>query len=146
VRASQQLQYAIYGIFDLAYNGGSRPIRVQEISVRQHIPTRYLEQIFQKLRRAGLVASKRGPGGGYSLARSPEEITLADVLLAVQGELLTRSDGGLRPVRESPGFVWDLVRDGLADTLGRWNVADLCREAARRGVDRAESEPAMYHI
>ena len=146
MRATQQLQYAIYGVFDLAYNGGSGPTRIQEVAERQGIPTRYLEQIFQKLRRAGLVASKRGPGGGYLLARSPDEISLADVLLAVQGALLTRSEGETGPVRENPEFVWELVREGLRTALQRWTIADLSREAARRGVDRAESEPAMYHI
>ncbi len=144
MRATQQLQYAIYGVFDLAYNGGEGPTRIQEVAERQGIPTRYLEQIFQKLRRAGLVASKRGPGGGYLLARAPEEISLADVLLAVQGVLLTRSETD--PVRENPEFVWELMREGLEAALQRWSIADLSREAARRGVDRAESEPAMYHI
>ncbi len=144
MRATQQLQYAIYGVFDLAYNGGEGPTRIQEVAERQGIPTRYLEQIFQKLRRAGLVASKRGPGGGYLLARAPEEISLADVLLAVQGVLLTRSETD--PVRENPEFVWELMREGLEAALQRWSIADLSREAARRGVDRAESEPAMYDI
>lgn len=146
MRATQQLQYAIYGVFDLAYNGGARPIRIQEVAARQGIPTRYLEQIFQKLRRAGLVASKRGPGGGYLLARSPEEISLADVLLAVQGVLLTRSgaDGNAAP--ESPEFVWEFIREGVEAALQRWTVADLAREAARRGVNRAQTEPSMYYI
>ncbi len=144
MRATQQLQYAIYGVFDLAYNGGEGPTRIQEVAERQGIPMRYLEQIFQKLRRAGLVASKRGPGGGYLLARAPEEISLADVLLAVQGVLLTRSETD--PVRENPEFVWELMREGLEAALQRWSIADLSREAARRGVDRAESEPAMYDI
>ena len=146
MRATQQLQYAIYGVFDLAYNGGPRPTRILEVAERQGIPTRYLEQIFQKLRRAGLVESKRGPGGGYFLARSPEEISLADILLAVQGVPLTRTEPELGPVRENPEFVWELIREGLEAALRRWSIADLAREAARRGVDRAESEPAMYYI
>ncbi len=146
MRVSQQLQYAIYGVFDLAYTGGKRPTRIQEVAERQGIPMRYLEQIFQKLRRAGLVESKRGPGGGYCLARSPEEIDLTDVLRAVQGDLLTRSEAEARPLRENPEFVWELIREGLDSALRRWSIADIAREAAQRGVDRAESEPAMYHI
>ena len=47
---------------------------------------------------------------------------------------------------ENPEFVWELIHDGLEQALQRWTVADLCREAARRGMDRAESEPAMYYI
>jgi Rrf2 family protein len=145
MRATQQLQYAIYGIFDLAYNGGSRPVRIQEISTRQAIPTRYLEQIFQKLRRGGLVESKRGPGGGYFLARSPEEINLADVLRALQRALIARSDQD-RVAPQNPEFVWELMHDGLEGALRCWTIAELCREAARRGLDRAETEPAMYYI
>ncbi len=149
MRASQQLRYAIYGVFDLAYNGQGRPISLQEIGARQGIPARYLEQIFQKLRRAGLVRSKRGPGGGYLLAAPPEEVSLADVVLAVQGVLLTMSEGnGSRnqSQKESPSFVWDEIRDGLRQTLERCSLADLCREAASRGVDRAAPDPVMYEI
>ncbi len=146
MRATQQLKYAIYGIFDLAYHGSDRPIRIQEIGARQEIPARYLEQIFQKLRRAGLVVSKRGPGGGYLLARPPDEISLADVVMAVQGGLLTQPGAGTAPARGSPDFVWDLMREGMSVALERNSIGDLCREAAARGVARAETEPPMYHI
>jgi Rrf2 family protein len=145
MRATQQLRYAIYGVFDLAYNGTSRPIPLQEIGRRQGIPGRYLEQIFQKLRRAGLVRSKRGPGGGYLLATSPDQISLADVVLAVQGVLLTMSERPDGPA-ESPDFVWEEIRDGLRNTLEHCSFADLCREAAARGVNRANRGPAMYEI
>ena len=78
MRLSLQLQYAICGVFDLAYNGVGTPVQIRAISERQAIPARYLEQIFRKLRQAGLVASKRGPGGGYVLARPPARISLRD--------------------------------------------------------------------
>ncbi len=146
MRATQQLKYAIYGVFDLAYNGSDRPIRIQEIGNRQGIPARYLEQIFQRLRRAGLVESKRGPGGGYRLGRRPEEITLADVAIAVEGAVLAPAEDGTEGADGSPAFVWDVLRETLESMLGRTTIATLCREAARRGVERAEAEPAMYHI
>ena len=145
MRATQQLRYAIYGVFDLAYNGDERPIPLQEIGERQGIPARYLEQIFQKLRRAGLVRSKRGPGGGYLLAAPAEDISLADVVLAVQGVLLTMTEGAEAP-GESPSFVWDEIREGLRATLEGRSLADLCREASTRGVDRADPSPVMYEI
>jgi len=146
MRATQQVRYAIYGIFDLAYNGGSRPVPLIEVGRRQGIPARYLEQIFQKLRRAGVVTSKRGPGGGYQLARRPEEITLAEVVRAVQGQVLLLSDLDKGPAGSSPDFVWDLIRAGLEQALGGHSVADLCREAAERGVERAPLDPATYEI
>lgn len=145
MRATQQLRYAIYGIFDLAYNGGSRPVRIQEIGQRQGIPARYLEQIFQRLRRAGLVASKRGPGGGYMLARPAAEIRLADVIVAVEGSLLSAT-GGAPPASAAPSFVWELMQRSMSDALESITVASLCREAAQRGLRRSEAEPPMYEI
>ncbi len=146
MRATQQLQYAIYGIFDLAYNGRDRPVRIQEIGDRQAIPTRYLEQIFQRLRRAGLVRSKRGPGGGYLLGRAPEEIRLSDVIVAVEGALLESANGRREPSPESPAFVWDLVRHSLSEALAPITVGHICREAERRGIDRVGTDPPMYEI
>ena len=132
--------------FDLAFNGRERPVSLAEMGARQEIPARYLEQIFQKLRRAGLVRSKRGPGGGYLLARAPDQISLADVVLAVQGALVTLAEQEAEAADENPVFVWDLIRDGLEQTLGAQSIADLCREAADRGVARARTDPVMYEI
>ena len=77
---SSQIRYAISGIFDLAYNAELKPVQLRIIGERQNIPARYLEQIFQRLRKAGLVQGKRGPGGGYTLLRGTTEITLRDVV------------------------------------------------------------------
>ena len=148
VRLSLQVQYAICGIFDLAYNGGGGLVRIQEISERQSIPTRYLEQIFQRLRRAELVTSKRGPGGGYGLAREPGRISLRAVLEAVEGPLESalqmpgESDAGASGFR--PDFVWGALAARLGRALAELSVEDLCREAAAAGVERAEGP--MYFI
>jgi Rrf2 family iron-sulfur cluster assembly transcriptional regulator len=145
MRASQQLRYAIYGVFDLAFHASGRCVALQEVGARQEIPTRYLEQIFQKLRRAGIVAAKRGPGGGYRLARPPEGISLADLVTAVQGRTLCLAEAGTHCAR-SPEFVWERVEAALGESLARHSIADLCREAAARGMERAGGEPAMYEI
>lgn len=146
MRATQQLRYAIYGVFDLAYHGRQRPVPLQEIGERQCIPTRYLEQIFQRLRRAGLVRSKRGPGGGYLLARPPEAIALCDVVEAVQGCLLGLTEGEQGSDTASPAFVWDRIEAGLREALSATTIADLCRDAERGGMERAGTEPVMYEI
>ncbi|MFQ5699539.1 MAG: RrF2 family transcriptional regulator [Myxococcota bacterium] len=147
MRATQRLRYAIYGAFDLAYHGSSKPVPIQVIGARQRIPARYLEQIFQRLRRAGLVQSKRGPGGGYCLARDPAEITLADLARAVEGSLL---QGVPEPSPEDgstgPDFVWERLADALESALSEVSLAALCREAAQRRVGRADAGPSMYHI
>ncbi|MCE2392417.1 MAG: Rrf2 family transcriptional regulator [Proteobacteria bacterium] len=144
MRTSRQIEYALYGLFDLAYHGGPRPIRLSEVGRRQEIPARYLEQIFGRLRRAGLVRSKRGPGGGYLLARPAGQISLADIVLALQGTLLARAESD--PAQGSPEFVWDLLEGALDESLARRTLEDLCAEAARRGLERAGETPAMYEI
>ncbi|MCP4007037.1 MAG: Rrf2 family transcriptional regulator [bacterium] len=146
MRATLQLKYAIYGIFDLAYNGEGKPVSLNEMGARQQIPVRYLEQIFQKLRRASLVQSKRGPGGGYVLARAPEDISLADVVLAVQGAIVSLGEGDGTSAAECPEFVWEMIREGLEKTLSARSMADLCRVARERGVVRAQVDPVMYEI
>src|SRR6201990_862105 len=79
--------YGIQAIFDLAFHTDAGAAQVKDICERQSIPPRFLEQIFQDLRRAGLVSSKRGPRGGYQLTRTPAEITLGDVIRALEGKL-----------------------------------------------------------
>ena len=146
VRATQQLKYALYGIFDLAFYGGRGPVSLQEIGARQGIPSRYLEQIFQRLRRAGLVSSKRGPGGGYLLAVPPQQISVADVIVAVQGALLSMGDTGVDGGSATPGFVWDLISEDLRRTLAAHTIADICRQAEERGLQRADGSRFMYEI
>jgi len=150
MRLSLQAQYAICGIFDLAYNGRGEPIQVRVIGERQKIPARYLEQIFQRLRRADLVRGKRGPGGGYVLARPPEQVTLRDVVAAVEGSIESQLGGG-PPPREGgatfrPGFLWSELAVEIGQAFERIHLDDLCRRAAKAGVRRADGESQMYHI
>lgn len=81
-------------MIDIGQNTGTSPVSLAEIAERQDISQEYLEQLFGKLRRAGLVVSSRGAGGGYALARPPADINLADVILAVDEPLrVTRCEG-----------------------------------------------------
>jgi len=150
MRLSHQVQYAICGAFDLAYNGQGSPVQIRVISERQGIPGRYLEQIFQRLRRAGLVTSKRGPGGGYSLSRSPERISLLEIVEAMEGPL----DEAMRmqapeaggSVRFRPEFVWPTLARRIGRSLDEISLEALCGSAAKAAVERAEGDPPMYFI
>ncbi|HBZ72523.1 MAG TPA: transcriptional regulator [Deltaproteobacteria bacterium] len=153
MKLSLQFQYAVCGVFDLAYNGQGEPVQIRVISERQGIPARYLEQIFQRLRRARLVQSKRGPGGGYTLARRPGDITLRDVVEAVEGPLggqgakARRGEGDKdSPTLYRPSFLWPMLSEGIAEVLARTTVEGLCREAQRSSVRRAHSDVHMYFI
>jgi Rrf2 family iron-sulfur cluster assembly transcriptional regulator len=165
---SSQVRYAICGIFDLAYNADMKPVQLRVIGERQNIPARYLEQIFQRLRRAGLVQGKRGPGGGYTLSRGTTEITLRDVVEAVEGpieigqhrsprrtrstlssapaEPMSSDDSPAASTGGTPDFLWGELAERLAAVLDETTIDDLCQESARRGVRRASAEFLTYQI
>src|SRR6266511_1152412 len=88
MKLSTKSRYGLRALFDIAYNSGNLPAQIQDISRRQDISPRYLEQIFQGLKRAGILKSKRGPQGGSFLTRTPDEITVKDVILATEGGMV----------------------------------------------------------
>ena len=94
MKMSTKGRYAVMAMIDIASHSGGSPVSLAEIAERQDISQEYLEQLFGKLRKAGLVESARGPGGGYRLSRPMGEIPMADVILAVDEELrVTRCNG-----------------------------------------------------
>ncbi|MBW2243753.1 MAG: Rrf2 family transcriptional regulator [Deltaproteobacteria bacterium] len=150
MRLSLQSQYAICGMFDLAYHGEEGPVQVRVIGERQRIPRRFLEQIFQRLRKAGLVRGKRGPGGGYVLARGAAQVTLLDIIEAVEGPLGDSLAPGPPPrdreVPERPTFLWPDLTGRIQGALQEVSLASLCRQAAEAGVERASAESRVWHI
>lgn len=97
MRLTSKGRYAVRAILDLTFNSSGKPVRLQEISERQKISLHYLEQLFRRLRKGNVVKSVRGPGGGYLLARSMDDIAVKDVLLSV-GE-------NINPARDIVGPV-----------------------------------------
>jgi Rrf2 family iron-sulfur cluster assembly transcriptional regulator len=95
MKLSTKGRYAVMALVDLAANDAGRPIALAEIADRQEISLSYLEQLFAKLRRGGLVTSVRGPGGGYQLAYAAEKTRISDIILAV--------DEPIRATRCQPG-------------------------------------------
>jgi Rrf2 family transcriptional regulator, iron-sulfur cluster assembly transcription factor len=95
MRLSTKGRYAVMAMVDLAKHSDGQPITLAEIAERQEISLSYLEQLFARLRIAGLVRSIRGPGGGYLLAHAPDETRISDVILAV--------DEPIRATRCTPG-------------------------------------------
>ncbi len=140
-------------MFDLAYNGQASPVQVRVIGDRQGVPSRYLEQIFHRLRRADLVVSKRGPGGGYQLARPAAEISLREIVEALEGPLPESLCEGVAPPEDAaepstyrPDFVWAALGTGFGEVLASISLEALCRTAVRAAVPRAVSEPPSYVI
>jgi len=94
MQLSTKGRYAVMAMTDLAGRGGERAVPLAEIAERQQISQAYLEQLFARLRRRGLVTAHRGPGGGYRLARSAAETSVADVVIAVDEPLKAIRCGG----------------------------------------------------
>ena len=94
MKLSTKGRYAVMALVDLAANDAGRPIALAEIADRQEISLSYLEQLFAKLRKGGLVCSVRGPGGGYRLSRNGEDINVADIIDAVNESTDATSCGG----------------------------------------------------
>ena len=145
MQISAKGEYAIQAMLDLALRreGGLTPI--QEIARRQAIPQRYLEQVLLALKRAGLLTSKRGSAGGYHLTRPPEDITVGDVLRAVEGAgapFETQRRGGRSAERHDLAELWDEISSAVSKVVDQLTFGDL---AARALARRSAARP-MYHI
>lgn len=121
--------YALAALVELQFHGGTDPVPIAELARRRDIPVQFLEQLFATLRRAGVLRSQRGVGGGYSFARPPSEITVAEVV-----ELL---DG---PVGQGATGVFAQAAQAARAVLAGSTIAEMADAEAR-----AASAP-MYHI
>jgi Rrf2 family protein len=130
VRISAKTDYALRAAIELAALDADAPVKGEAIATAQGIPLRFLENILGDLRNAGIVESRRGVEGGYLLARPPAEITLADVIRAVDGPLanvagtrpnLLEYEGSTEKLRE----IWVGVRAALRSVLEETTLADM---------------------
>lgn len=124
VRVGARAHYAVVAMVELARRRCATPTCISDIATCADIPPAYLEQLFRKLRRRGLVRSARGAAGGYCLTRAPEAISVADVVAAVEG-----GDGRLRGVEGRFGCgvvaLWQAVDAGVRARLAQVSIADL---------------------
>jgi Rrf2 family protein len=146
MRISAKGEYAIRAMVDLAVHHGQGLVPIQKVARRQIIPQRYLEQVLLLLKRAGFLESKRGAAGGYQLRRRPEEISVGDVLRAIEGGMtgvgvVGRARGG-SPIDGDLLPLWEEIGDAVGGVVDRTTLGDLAERArARRSPDRA-----VYHI
>jgi len=136
MKLSTRARYALRAMVDLAMHCDQRPVSRKEISARQDISAHYMEQLFAKLRDAGIVEAVRGPGGGYLLARSPEEITAGDVVRAVEEVLAPvpclREDSPSaceRTLTCPTRRLWHELGQRADEFLDSKTIRDLCDEA-----------------
>lgn len=144
MRLSAKSRFAVAAMIDLALREKSGPVPLNAIGVRLQISLSYLEQLFSKLRQHGLVDSTRGPGGGYTLSRPEQAISVADIISAVEGSQALHSD----EATQAGEAGWQMTRDlwtGLSSQmmvyLGSIKLQQLCDEQRAKGVE-VEARPA----
>ncbi len=149
MRVSFKTTYAIQAALDLALSSGEAPVRAKAIARRQGIPARFLEQVLNAMKKAGLVQSLRGAAGGYTLNKPPSDISIAAIVEALDGPLIgavsspsrgARSRGAAKP--DTLSEIWERVRQAELDVLNSVTLKDL---AARHRQLQAE-RGLMYHI
>ena len=144
MKLSTRGRYGIHAMYDLALNAEGGPVPIKAIAERQGIPEAYLEQLVAKLKREGLVNSTRGAQGGYTLSRPPEEITVGQVLRALEGGLnlvdcLTEEDTCGKSCACPSRIVYMKIRDGLnqvADSITLRDMIDEYERASAGGKDQ----------
>ncbi|OGL11191.1 MAG: hypothetical protein A3I17_06095 [Candidatus Rokubacteria bacterium RIFCSPLOWO2_02_FULL_72_37] len=145
MQISAKGEYAIRAVLDLALQRERGLTTIQEIADRQGIPQRYLEQVLLVLKRAGFLTSKRGSTGGYHLTRPAAEITVGDVLRAVEGgaaPFAAQRRGGPNGNAYDLRELWREISQAVSQVVDHLTFGELAaREAARRSAGRP-----MYHI
>jgi Rrf2 family cysteine metabolism transcriptional repressor len=129
MKLSAGSEYGLKALADLAINLKDKPVSVASIAERQNIPLKYLELVFSSLRRAGLVRSLQGTGGGYMLARPAAEIRLSEILKVLEGDLsiveeeaAENTESLCRCIKEN---LWDVVSGRIYDVLDSMSLQDL---------------------
>jgi Rrf2 family transcriptional regulator, iron-sulfur cluster assembly transcription factor len=136
MRLTTKGRFAVTAMLDLAMRGGKRPVTLAGISQRQSISLSYLEQLFGKLRRHSLVESVRGPGGGYTLARDLEKVSVADIISAVDEPLDATQCGGKENCKDEQRCMthdlWATLNDKMYEYLDSVKLSDLVAQQAAR--------------
>ena len=147
MKVSLRSTYGIMAAVDLAMQGGSAPIQAKAIARRQGIPARFLEQVLHAMKKAGLVSSQRGAQGGYVLSKKPSDVSVAEILEALEGPFLrmTEANGRAHLATASGTLlakVWDRVQEAERHVLEAISVEELAGQ--QRQIEQQRSP--MYHI
>ncbi|MFY9511187.1 MAG: Rrf2 family transcriptional regulator [Rubrivivax sp.] len=134
MRMSTKSRFAVNAMIDLGLREAGGPVPLAGISSRQQVSLSYLEQLFSRLRRAGIVESTRGPGGGYTLGRDADAISLADIVVAVEDDLAPAPEGA------APD-LWSSLDAVMLRHMGTISLLSLLEDQRAKGVT-VELKPA----
>ena len=149
LRLSRKTMLALEAVLDVAYNARPDPVQSKDITARQGIPQRYLEQVMQQLVHQGVLKGVRGPKGGYTLARERRRITVGDVVRIVD-RLDAEADS--EPVSQAAlgdkvvAPLWVETRDAILTRLDEVTMEDLCRRARKLGIAKGARLKPDFNI
>ena len=149
MRISAKADYAVRAVVELAGTADAGPVKAERVANAQDIPLNFLENILGELRHAGIVRSHRGAEGGFRLARPAEQITIADVIRAVEGPLATVRGGPPEDLTYTGqatelARVWIAVRKSLRAVVERVTVADVASGHLPRAVVKLSEDPEAW--
>ena len=145
MRLTTKGRFAVTAMIDLALRSGKGPVTLSGISQRQAISLSYLEQLFGKLRRHQIVESIRGPGGGYSLARKADKVTVADIIIAVDEPLDATQCGGKDSCQGADAAtgarcmtheLWATLNEKMVDYLDSVTLQDLVDQQQQKNAEK----------
>ena len=149
LRLSRKTMLTLEAVLDVAYNARPDPVQSKDITARQGIPQRYLEQVMQQLVHHGILKGVRGPKGGYTLARERRRITVGDIVRIVDQldeeadrEPVSQAELGEKVVAP----LWIDTRDSILERLDEITMEDLCRRARELGVAHGTRIEPDFHI
>ena len=149
MRISAKADYAVRAVVELAAAEGDKPVKAERVATAQEIPLNFLENILGELRHAGIVRSHRGAEGGFRLARAADQITIADIVRAVEGPLASVR-GGPPEQASYPGAaealprVWIAVRANLRKVVEHVTVADIASGKLPKAIERLAEDPEAW--
>lgn len=150
MKLSTKGRYAVTAMMDLALHEQDEPVTLADISACQGISLSYLEQLFAKLRRAGLVEGVRGPGGGYRLARPSSQISVAQVITAVDENVDVKNCKGREDCQDGERCLthelWDELSRKLYEFLDGITLADFANRPEVREVARRQDRNHLRHL
>lgn len=150
LKLSRKTVYALEAVVDIAYNARAEPVQSKEITRRQGIPQRYLEQVMQHLVRANILKGVRGPRGGYLLARERRRITVGEIVRTISTMEINGKSGGYESSSVLGQSVvkplLDEVEEAMMVKLDTVNIDDLCANARSGGVEREHGDRLDFNI
>lgn len=146
MRLTTKGRFAVTAMVDLATRGGSAPVTLAGISERQDISLSYLEQLFGKLRRHNIVESVRGPGGGYYLARPGAQISIADIIAAVDEPMDTTNCDGKGDCKDGKPCSTHALWYGLNEVLQNYLSSVTLQQLVEKHLEQEKSSPSPVSV